>query len=50
MPQSVQPQAQVTLATLGLCHNSGDWEKMFARLSVCFCIQVAGGASIRMLT
>lgn len=49
IPQSVEPQAQVTLATLCVCHKSGECANLYARRSVCFCPQIAGGASIRLL-
>jgi len=46
IPQSLQFQAQVNLASLRLCHNSWQCVKFCARRSVFFCSQNGGGASI----
>jgi hypothetical protein len=50
IPQSLQLQAQVTLASLGRCHKSGRCAKSCARRSLCFCSQSGGGAGIGLLT
>jgi hypothetical protein len=50
IPQSLQLQAQATLASLSWCHKSGQCAKSCARRSVCFCSQSGGGASIGLLT
>jgi len=50
IPQSLQPQTQVTLASLALCPELGVCAKSCARRSVCFCSQSDGGASIGLLT
>jgi len=50
IPKGFQPQAQVKLANLDLCHKSGECAKSCARRSVCFCSQSVGGASIGLLT
>ena len=49
IPQILQPQAHVTLASLGLCHQSGERAKSCAPRSV-FCGQSGGGASIGLFT
>jgi hypothetical protein len=46
IPQSLQLQTQVTLASLGWCCQSGQCAKSCARRSVCFCSQSGGGAGI----
>ena len=47
----VQLQAQVTIASLGSCHRSGECSKSCVRRSVCACNQSGGAAnSIRLLT
>jgi hypothetical protein len=50
IPQSLQLQPQVTLASLGWGHRWGECAQSHARRSVCFCNQSGGGASIRLLT
>jgi len=50
IPQSRQLQAQVKSVSLGWRQNSWACAKSYARRSVCFCSQVGGGASIRLLT
>jgi hypothetical protein len=50
IPQSRQLQAQVKSVSLGWHQNSWACAKSYARISVCFCSQVGGGASIRLLT
>jgi hypothetical protein len=49
IPQSLQLQAQVTLASLGSYHKSVEYTKSCARTSVCFCNQSGDGTSIRLL-
>ena len=46
IPQSIQFQTQVKLASLGWCHKSRKCAKSCARRSLCLC----GGASIGLLT
>jgi hypothetical protein len=46
--QSLQLEAQVTLASLGL--EAGRMRKVVCRRSVCFCNQSGGGVSIRLFT
>ena len=50
IPQSLQVQALVRLASLGWCCKSGECAKSCARRSVCFCNDSAGGGSIGLLT
>lgn len=50
IPQSFQPLTQVKIAILSWYHNSGECAISCARMSVCFCSQSVGGASILLLT
>jgi len=50
MPQNLQLQARVMLASLGWCHKQGQCAKSYARMSVCVCNRRCGGASICLLT
>jgi hypothetical protein len=50
IPQILQLQAQLTLASLGRCHKSADCAKSCARRSVCFCNTGSGAASIGLFT
>ena len=50
IPESIRLHAQLTLASLGRCHKSGECAKSCARRSVCLCSQSGGGASIGLLT
>jgi hypothetical protein len=45
-----QLQAQVALASLGWCHESGVCVKACVHKSVCFCSQSSGSASIFLPT
>jgi len=49
IPQSLQRQAQVTLASLGWCHSTAECAKSCACRSVCFCSQSGGCACIHLL-
>ena len=49
IPQSLQLQVQVRLASRGWCHKTGECVKPSTRISVCFCNQTGRGASIRLL-
>jgi hypothetical protein len=50
IPQSLQLQAQVTLASLSWCLKPGRCAKSCARRSVCFHTQSGGGASMHLHT
>jgi hypothetical protein len=50
IPQILQLQAHVKLASLGSYHKSEECTKSCTRTSVCYCNQSGGGASIRLLT
>jgi hypothetical protein len=46
IPRSLQLHVQLILASLGWCHKSGECTKSCASISVCFCYQSGGVASI----
>jgi hypothetical protein len=50
IPQSLQLQAYVWLASLGWCHKSSECARSCARRSVCFCSLGGGVARIRLLS
>jgi len=50
IPQSLQLQTQLTLASRSWCLKVGGWVKSCARRSVCFCSQSGRSASIGLLT